>query len=152
MSQYSDRFTALHLVLLLGLVAACAGPPLPTATPATAVSSATLPLSTAAPATATREIEATGEAKSVNHPLPVLNPTHEITPAMLTDAANTQLRDLIVFSCLAARPFPTLQIALAESKAAPIYPYPRVWSLWGVSPDGQRAGRLTDLGFAAYIP
>lgn len=99
-------------------------------------------------------------------PTPVLTPTTlsalkpelELTAAMLADETNNHLHDLILFSSSVHYPFAGLRLGLQE-------PYERIKGdgyfiemtmpqLWAVSPDGQRAGRLTqyEWGVASYVP
>ena len=89
--------------------------------------------------------------------LPALKPKVELTADMLTDEANNHLHDLTLFSSSVRYPFAGLRLGLQE-------PYERIKGdgyfidmtmpqLWAVSPDGQRAGRLTqyEWSVASYV-
>lgn len=56
---------------------------------------------------------------------------------------NDRLHDLIVFSSASAQPFADRSLDLPPADGS---------QLWAISPDGLRLGRLTDQGFAAYLP
>jgi len=89
--------------------------------------------------------------------LPALKPEIELTADMLADETNNHLHDLILFNSSTRHPFAGLLMGLQE-------PYERIKGdgyfidmtmpqLWAVSPDGQRAGRLTqyEWGVASYV-
>lgn len=101
---------------------------------------ATTPVTTAAPISPTTS--------------PVLAPQVEISATMLTAPNNDQLHDLILFTSSAYHPFSGIRVGLHD-------PIDRIDTiiqmtmpqLWAVSPDGQRAGRLShfERGGAAYV-
>ncbi len=87
--------------------------------------------------------------------LPALNPNVELTADMLTDEANNHLHDLILFSSSVRYPFAGLQMGLQEPFERDGYFIDMTMpQLWAVSPDGRRAGRLTqyEWGVASYVP
>jgi len=145
-----------HLTLFVMLMAACQPPAVQTYSPsftapaisprpssfatvsATPAPSLTLPGPSSTPTAST----------SPTRPAPSLTPGAGADAFTLLGAAdfgaqNDLLHDLIVFSSAAAQPFVgrSLDLPLAEGA-----------QLWAISPDGLRLGRLTDQGFAAYLP
>lgn len=87
------------------------------------------------------------------NPVPVFDPQAGITLEQLADPGGGALSGLIVFSSAAPRPFNFSPSVLSIDEVPSASPQGGPW-LWGFSPDGQRAARLTldDLSFAAYLP
>ena len=146
----------LCLALFIPLAAACQPPAGPTALPTLSppASNPTPNLrSTPSPAPA-RQTPSLAAPPTSSPTLPAPSPTvPAATPSPEGDftlltaadfaAENDLLHDLILFTSAASQPFPGQALDLPPASGP---------QLWAVSPDGQRLGRLTDLGFAAYFP